>query len=233
MHDYDNWLTHQREQKLISGYVNHSKHNTAWFEITGMKNTPTHKNLRLIRSYGMSNMVLLDTNNKPIKYDSTVDILESFYALRLPYYQLRKDNILQEKQYKIDLLNSKIRFIIAVIHGYNLIKENSGITIEDTVDHGGILSLGLSKKQIIPQMEQLGFATDLLKRVSLYQCTTEELQTIRNDLQKQITDKAAIEQITSQQMWQSDIDTFVAAYCKEYKCKPTIKRNVTLSVINK
>ena len=92
------------------------------------------------------------------------------------------------------------------------------------------LSLGLSKKAIIPQMEQLGFADDLLKKVSLYQCTLEELQCIREDLQKQINEKEVIEQITPEQMWQTDIDTFVAAYCREYKCKPTIKRNVILNI---
>lgn len=232
MHDYGKWLTQQREQKLISGYSNYSKANVVHFEITGMKNTPNHKNLRLTRSYGMSNMVLLDMDNRPIKYDSTVDILESFYALRLPYYQMRKDNILKEMQDKIDLLNSKIRFIIAVIHGYNLIKANPTITIDQAVEQGGILSLGLSKKDIISQMQRLGFADNLLKKVSLYQCTLEELQCIRENLQKMLNEKAAVEQIPPQQMWQSDIDEFVAAYCREYKCKPTVKRNVALAIVN-
>jgi len=230
MHDYDKWLSQQRDQKMIAGFSNYSKANTVHFEITGMKNPPTHKNLRLIRSFGMSNMVLLDTDNRPIKYDTTNEILESFYALRLPWYQKRKDNILKEKQDKIDLLNSKTKFIIAVIHGNNLIKSVPGIIVDQVVAQGGILTIGLTKKDIIPQMDKLGFDNDLLKKVNLYQCTLEELQTIREDLQNLINDKAAIEQIAPQKMWQNDIDEFVAAYCKEYKCKPTVKRNVVLSI---
>lgn len=230
MHDYDKWLAQQRDQKNIAGYSNYSKANTVHFEITGMKSTPSHKNLRLIRSFGMSNMVLLDMNNRPVKYDTTIDIMETFYALRLPWYQKRKDNILKEKQEKIDLLNNKIKFIIAVIHGHNLIKANPGITINQVVGQGGILTLGLNKKDIIPQMQALGHDAELLKKVNLYHCTLEELETLREDLQKLLNEKGLIEEVTPQKMWQNDIDEFVAAYCREYKCKPTIKRNVALTI---
>lgn len=232
MHDYDKWLTHQREQKRISGYNNYCKANSVHFEIIGMKGTPTHKNLRLTRSYGMSNMVLLDMNNRPIKYESTLEILESFYALRLPYYQKRKDNILKEMQDKIDLLNSKIRFIIAVINGYNLLKDNPNITTDEAVEKGCILAIGLSKKDIIPQMKQLKFADDLLKKVSLYQCTQEELQFIRENLQKMLNEKDVAEKITPQDMWKKDIDDFISAYYKEYEDKPTFRSKVVLGSTN-
>ena len=230
-HDYDAWLRKQREDKVIASYTTYSNKDKVHFEITGMKN-PSLKNLRLTKSYGMSNMVLLDTNDRPIKYNSTHEIMESFYALRLPYYQLRKDNILKEMQEKIDLLNAKIRFIMAVIHGYNLVRSNPQITIEEVVKQGGILSMGLSKKQIIPQMEALGFSDDLLKRVTLYQCTLEELEAARNELQKELDKKGEMEKIRPEDMWQSDIDDFVMAYCKEYKCKPVIKNNVSLNITN-
>ncbi len=227
MHDYDIWLGTQREAKNISGFKNYSKAHTVLFEINGMKN-PTMKKLRLIRSYGMSNMVLLDMNNRPIKYGSTIEIMESFYALRLPYYQLRKDNILQNTKDKIEILNNKIKFIIAVINGYNLIKENSKTTIEEAVNKGFILSMGLSKKNIIPQMKQLGFPLDLLKQVTLYQCTQEELELARKELDNMKQNMIEKNKITPQQMWQNDLDLFVAAYCKEYKCKHTTQ-NVTLN----
>ena len=235
IHDYEIWLGKQQQEKVISGFMNNSRYINSTksydvhFEITGMTN-PSLKNLRLIRSYGMSNMVLLDTNDRPIKYDSTYEILESFYAMRLPYYQLRKDNIIKEKQDKIDMLNSKIRFIIAVIDGYNLSKQNPNITTDEAVAQGAILAVGLSKKQILPQMNSLGFIPILLQRVTLYQCTLEEMQVARNELQKLINEKGEIEKIHPKRMWQDDIDKFVAAYCKEYKCKPTIKNNVTLRI---
>ena len=231
MHDYDKWLKQQLEQKLITDYSNTSTADKVYFEITGMKNTPNHKNLRLIRSYGMSNMVLLDNNDRPIKYDSVSEILETFYAIRLPYYQLRKDNILREMQAKIDLLNLKIRFIIAVITGYHLIKTNPKLTISEIVSQGGILTIGLGTKDIYPQLKQLGFPDDLLNKVNLKHCTLDDVEILRSDLQKLIQEKIVIENTPPQSMWQTDIDEFVTAYCKEYKCKVTVKKTATLSLV--
>jgi DNA topoisomerase-2 len=229
MHDYDKWLKRQKEEKVISGFNNYSGADKVLFEITGMKN-PTTKKLRLEKSFGMSNMVLLDMNDRPVKYNSTTDILETFYAMRLPYYQLRKENIIKSMEDKINYLNTKIRFIIAVIDGYNLVKTNPNITIEEAVNKGCILSMGLSKKDITPQMEKLGFPAELLKRVTLYQCTKEEMQAARNELDVLNTEKVGMENTAPESMWQADLDAFMGAYCKEYKCSPVKKHNVMLNV---
>lgn len=229
IHSYNSWLQKQKENKVISGFTNHSKHDKPKFTITGMKN-PTAKNLRLIRSFGMSNMVLLDTNDRPIKYNSVSEIMETFYNMRLPFYQARKDNIIKGMEDRIILLNNKIRFIIAVINGYNLIKQQPNITIEEANKKDCILVLGLNKKQIQPQMSALGFPEDLMRKVTLHQCTQEEMFKARDELESKINEKSNMEKIKPEDMWQTDIDCFVAAYCKHYKCKPTIKNKVTLNV---
>jgi DNA gyrase/topoisomerase IV subunit B len=225
IHDYSVWLQKMREQKQLTGFISYSKHNTVYFEITGFKLPPTHKNLKLVKRYGISNMVLLDSNNRPVKYDTVNDILESFYALRLPFYQARKDNMLKEIQVKIELLKNKIRFIIAVINGYNQIKQNPNLTIDEAVAMGCVLALGLTKKQIISQMVKLGFDEDLLKKVTLYQCTVEEMNNSNDELQRCIDEFNRIESIPATQMWKDDINDFIKAYCKHYKCKYEPKKS--------
>ena len=85
---------------------------------------------------------------------------------------------------KINFLNNKIRFITAVITGCNLMNQNLQISIEEVISNGGILYMGISNKQIIFQMEQLGIPSDLLKRVSLSQCTLGEMEAVKTELQK-------------------------------------------------
>ena len=229
-HDYEVWLRRQRELKVIKGFTNYSKHDTVHFEITGIKN-PSVTKLKLEKKFGMSNMVLLDLNNRPVKYNTTTDILESFYHLRLPYYQKRKDNILEGKQDKTNLLNNKIKFILSVIKGFNLVKTISNLTIEQANNEGAILSIGLNKKQIQPQMEKLGFGYDLLQKVSLHQCTEEEVEKARHQLNKLEEEINNLKEISPEKMWQKDIDEFVAAYCKHYKCDPlNWKKNVKMEV---
>ena len=124
---------------------------------------------------------------------------------------------------KVDLLNNKIKFIIAVINGYNLVKQNPKTTIEEATEKGYILSMGLSKKDIVPQMEQLGFPTDLLKKVTLYQCTSEELEAARKEIVKMSEEMDITAKISPEQMWKKDIDLFMTAYSKKYKHQPKMK----------
>lgn len=215
MHDYNLWLTKQRENKNITGFSNYSKHDIPKFEITGMKN-PSVRKLKLSRSFGMSNMVLLDVNDRPIKYNNTLEILESFYALRLPYYTKRKEFILGSMQRNINLLNDKIRFIISVIHGFNLVKTYPNITVKDVNANKGILIMGLKRVDIVAQMELFNFDPKLLKSVTLNQCTEEKVNELRSKLEKELKEKEQIESISPEKMWENDIDGFIGAYIKRY-----------------
>lgn len=51
--------------------------------------------LQLRVSETMSNIVLLDENDTPIKYSTIKAYLQTYYKFRLPYYAKRKDHILQ------------------------------------------------------------------------------------------------------------------------------------------
>jgi len=93
IHKYKEYLDRLREEKIIKKYDNYSTTDKPIFEIYGMKN-PSLRKLKLLKSYGMSNMVLIDDNDKPVKYNNAEEILETFYHIRLSYYQKRKEYII-------------------------------------------------------------------------------------------------------------------------------------------
>lgn len=224
---YKTYLDKFREDKIISKYDDYSTPDKPHFEIYGMKN-PSSKNLKLTKSYGMSNMVLLDNDNKPVKYESVNDILETFYTIRLGYYQKRKDYILKNIEEEIKILNGKIKFILAVIKGYEMIQENPKITIEEVNKFGGILAVKRSKKEVMMQMEKCGFDPELLKKISLYNLTEEEIESLRNEILKLETERKIKEETKIEQFWLDDLQEFLKAYCKHYKCEYTSpeKRNI-------
>jgi DNA topoisomerase-2 len=69
------------------------------------------KELKLTSQISTSNMHLFDENNIIHKYTGTVEILQSFYKYRLPFYYKRKEHQIQEKKYYLRILDNKIRFI--------------------------------------------------------------------------------------------------------------------------
>ncbi len=218
MHKYSKRLELLIEQKKITKFYNNSDDEKVDFEIFGMKN-PSLKKLGLTRSFGLSNMVLLDNNDRPIKYKTSNDLIETFYHLRLGYYKKRKDYMISNIGNRIEILNQKIKFVLAVIGGNDILKTKPDITIEEAVSEGVILVMGKNKKIIKEQMDQLDFDTELLKSVTLYQCTQEEVQSSKDEITTLEQDRTVKVNTKPEEFWLEDIRMFVKAYCKYYKCK--------------
>ena len=206
------------DKKLITKFYNNSDDEKVDFEIYGMKN-PSLKKLGLVRGFGLSNMVLLDNNEKPIKFEDANELIETFYHLRLAYYVKRKENMIKEIGDRVEILNEKIKFILAVIAGNEILKTKPKITIEEAIKENVILVMGKNKKEIKEQMDQLGFDPDLLKSVTLYHCTEEEVQKSKDEISGLEQDKEIKENTEPEDFWLEDIELFTKAYCKHYKCK--------------
>ena len=226
---YTQFLEQLRENKVITRFNNHSTHDRPKFEIYGMKK-PSLRKLRLMKTFGLSNMVLLDNNNKPLKFADAEEMMEVFYHTRLPYYQLRKDNMLNTIQSTVNLLNEKIRFIKAVIKGHELLKSSDNITDDYANENEAILVIGRTKENIKSQMVKMEFDEELLKKVTLYHCTVEELQKAYEEISELEKEKLEKEKIKPEEYWLSDIQEFVTAYCKEYKVKYNPPKNLVLQI---
>ena len=84
---YKEWLEKLIQSKQISEYRDLSGGDdtgeNVYFELYNYKGAPSYKSLKLEKTIGMSNMVLLDEENHPVRFDTTDDILDSFYKRRL------------------------------------------------------------------------------------------------------------------------------------------------------
>lgn len=110
---YQRWLEQLLENKEITDFTWHGDDEKVHFEITGFKGA-THESLRLIKSYGMTNMYLLDMQNRPVKYNTIEEILEDFYRHRLPFFEERKKRALDKYKEEITRLDAKKRYIEAI-----------------------------------------------------------------------------------------------------------------------
>jgi DNA topoisomerase-2 len=197
-HDYNIWLEGMIEDRLITDKRHLCKHDTVHFEIQGMKN-PSLKNLRLQKSYGMSNMVLLSSQLSPYKYPTVHAIMESFFEERLPQYEARRQYIIQKIAEDINVNQLKVRFVQAVLS-----KE--------------LKLLGQRKVDIAPKMQALGLPMDLLQKVRSGGFTQDEIDACLKEIEKLEERRRNYQRMSASQLWLADLDEFENAYCKHYKC---------------
>jgi DNA topoisomerase-2 len=195
---YDKFLDKLREDKKIDEKYNNSKPNEPYFRLMGYKGTPNISDLRLSKTISTSNMIILNENDVPKRYRRVNDILDEFYEKRLVIYEKRKQHLLAEEMKIIPELQEKVRFITDVVDG--------GITI-----------FRKSKADIIRQLEEKNYNTDIFKSVSLEGCTYEKIESLKAKLQARLDKYRMLLNLKPEEMWIKDLEEFEVEYRKYYK----------------
>lgn len=74
------------------------------------------KYFKLSTSISANNYVLFDYQNKINRYASTYDILREYFELRETLYLKRKDYLLAKLRKEFEIIENKVRFILAIIN---------------------------------------------------------------------------------------------------------------------
>lgn len=205
---YRKWLEHLEDTKQLKSFKNNSCKNVVNFELHGFVHPPTHKSLKLQRSMGMSNMTLLDNNNKPIKYATVGELLEAFYPERLAAYQRRKDANIRKLQADMQEIMYKIAYIKAVSVDKTL--EIRDVAIQD----------------VKYNMERMGLPFAIFKDIGNHQLTKEgfvKMNAKLVEIQKVIQ---AVSEEPLEVTWRRELDELEAAYIKVYGNHERGKRGV-------
>ncbi len=199
---YKNWLDTLIENNIITEAKNNSLADVPLFTVTGMK-SPTIQKLRLERSFPMSNMALLDDNDRPHYYSTVEDILETFYLHRLRDYEQRKTLRIEEIKTELKNIDDKMRLIQAIIEKDPVkklrIKKRSKVAIHARMDE-----------------LELNVPYNLLGKIHMYNLTEDELVVLQDKYQQKLNELAAYRNIPASQIWEEEIVKFIAAYLKHY-----------------
>lgn len=198
IHNYAKWIRylHFVENK-ISDFSNYSDANNPHFIIKGMKN-PTLKNLKLTKCFGLSSMNCLNDENIPSNYRTSKDILNAFYEFRLPFYQKRKDSIIDEMEQKLDFLNNKVKFLRL-------------ICIEKKIEIRNI-----KKSLIFNKMVENGIKNHekVYSSITISNCSKDEIDKILSNIDKLKKQLEIIRDTDIKSMWKKDIKEFLDYYTK-------------------
>lgn len=198
---YENWLKEKLAKKEIKDYQTKSTKEHPCFIITGLQN-PNVQTLKLVKSYGMTNMVLLDVQKSPRRYATVVEMLDRFYDIRLPFYEKRRQHQIADLTKSIDILTNKIKFIRLVLAGE-------------------IVVLGQKKATIKAKMVEKGITDpdSVYNRSSLGSLSEDEIIDLQKELNDQIQNRSEMEATTANQLWLKDLQEFRSEYLKHYPQK--------------
>ena len=129
--DYKEYLDSLVEKKKIDSYTNNSTTEDVNFEITGYVGKDIVKDLKLRKTFHVSNMHLFHPTRGIHKYSSPEEILQDFVELRLDHYKKRKAHLIDVLKKRANLSGYKSKFVSMVIDGTLVVFKRKKQELED------------------------------------------------------------------------------------------------------
>jgi len=200
--NYITFLDNLCDNKSIRNYIDNSTDNVIHIEVMltdDTKTTEIESLLKLTSNISLNNMhTFLD--NKIIKWNTTEDMLDRWFDIRLGYYEKRKKTWIEVLQKQYDRYYNILCFLKSVIDGEMVINNRK-------------------KDQIIKDMTEMEFleindSFDYLLNIPIYHFTKEkfdEYKALAKDMKQELADYKFM---TPESIWVKDLEELESALKK-------------------
>ena len=151
------------------------------------------KNLKLISNINATNMHIFNAQGEIMKMDSAEHILYYFYNIRTKFHKLRKEH--QEKILleSLNILESKVKFVRAIITGELIVFKRK-------------------KQDITQDIKKMGLHEapnyDYLLNMPLHSLTEEKIEQLEKEYLSQSNEYQKVKSYTIKDLWKQDFATF-------------------------
>lgn len=169
------------------------------------------KNLRLVKTVGLGNMVLLNDELVPIRFKTVSDILEDFYIWRVKAYEMKL--LCDVRTYEKELIR-----IVNLIKYINAVKDGA-LLIFDEIESGGITKkVPRDEDAILDDIERLGLDSDiyLSSKVSDRHYSKASMNRLLKEKTRVETALRTCKTIEPTNLMLGDLDAFEQAWIKFY-----------------
>ena len=153
------------------------------------------------------------------KYDNIYKIMDEHYYTRLNMYGRRKEYDLDIIKKTIKYLETKMRFINDVINEVIVVNKQSKKSIIEKLSE---LEYPFYEKEMIIDYEEgreIKSEYNYLLNLSIYNFTSEKLEELQNDIDKNKEEFNSLENMDIKDIWRKELDVFEEKYDEWLKNK--------------
>ena len=188
--DYKEYLDTLVEKKLIGGYTNNSTTEDVHFEIMDYTGKDLLKDLKLRKTFRVSNMHLFHPTKGIHKYTSPEEILEDFVELRLEHYKKRKAHLIDVLEKRAVMCDHKSKFVSMVIEGELVVFKRKKADLEE---------------EMSPIFPKIDGNWDYLLNTKTVEYTEERVRALMDEAKQAKEDLEKMMKTSHVTMWKTDI----------------------------
>jgi len=157
---------------------------------------------KLSSNLNETNMVLFDSEGKIQKYKNPMQIMEEFAKVRMKYYKIRKEYLIQKLTLERDLLSNRARFIKMIIEKKLKINNRKKDDVVKDLQRLKFQKFGETKPP------RSGFEYLLIMQIA--SLTKERYEELKRMAKEKAAELERVKKTTPQQMWLTDLDQLEA-----------------------
>ena len=199
--------TKKPKEKTLIGYTDNNTDSKVHFELELNptfieKNKDFAKQLKLSKTYNVSNIHLYNSEGRINKYESVKKVIDDFYDVRYAAYVQRKKHQLEILRNQLELLSHKVRFILMVIDKEIIIEKKKRAEIES-----------LLEKLQFPKLPSY----DYLLGMPLYNLTIEKVEELKKLHNEKEMEHNTLQEKREEDIWLDELEELEIAYHKWIK----------------
>lgn len=175
----------------------------------------TIEGLKLTTTVNTSNMVLFDSQERIVQYQTVMHIIDAFCQARLPYYHKRKEYLLKKLEAELNQLNGRIRFIEAV-------RDNDIVMFVQEPNGAISRRVGRNKADLVQELTTKNYykhedSYDYLLQMPIQSFTQERIADLEQKRQVTQTSYTTLQSKTPQVLWLEDLAELEKHYPEWWK----------------
>lgn len=193
-------LNRLEEDKVISDYIDKSEENKFIFEIKTSREFIKKddrwilEKLKLIKRL-TENFTCIGSNNEILEFQNEVEIFNSFFDLRLEYYDKRKTFLLNKLKKELSYLGAKYYFVKGILDDKITVFKQSKETIEKQIISNNDYNF--------KQFDNLNF----LLNMPIHSFTKETFSELKDQIVKKRQEIKIIQETEIKDMWIAELET--------------------------
>ena len=196
---YNAWLAKLKEEGKIKGFKYDCIMDSIDIDIYGCTFKRSMRNLKLITSISLNQLIFLDEKLHPKHYGSIEALMNDFYYKRLEYYKQEKDYYCKDKVEEIRTVENEIKFMKAII--------NKKIVMGDYEDRDDENFVAICKKNDVN--------SELLKKtIDVFRLTKKQLKKSESELEDLKSEYKDMVEQKPEEIWLKHLDKFLNSYEK-------------------
>ena len=190
------------QAKIITSHKDTSTPDTAGYEIKGFMHPKgaTIDTLKLQKSYGLSNMTLIDDSGFPFHFPNTQAILEAYFRSMLEVYNLALTKRIEKAEAEHTNLSYKHQLIISIVEGKIIIIEEKKARPEEDI-----------RKQL--DTHKIPF--EYYEKLKAKELNATMLAKLRDKIAAKVEEIATLKRTQPQNLWMERLRAFDAELRKQ------------------